>query len=89
LPAIQKLGEKINHRLGAFILPINLFGSTPRVGIDFGAKSMLLRTPSIGAADIYVWSVSDLDLGSMIYPSTGVIHGLTRLNTKQVAYELV
>jgi hypothetical protein len=29
-----------------------------------------------------VWSVSDLDLGSMIYLSTWVIHGLTRLNTK-------
>jgi hypothetical protein len=89
LPAIHKLREKISHRLGAFILPINLFGSTPRVGIDFGAKSMLLRTPSIGAADIYVWNVSDPDLGSMTYLSIGGIHGLTRLNTKQVAYELV
>jgi hypothetical protein len=33
--------------------------------------------------------VSDLDLGSMTMLSTRVSHGLTKLNTKQAAYELV
>jgi hypothetical protein len=40
------------------------------------------------SSKIYV-GVSDLDLESMTILSTRVSHGLTKLNTKQVAYELV
>jgi hypothetical protein len=40
--------------------------SSPSVGEHFWwMENMLLRTPSVGAAE-YTWSVRDLDLGSMI-----------------------
>jgi hypothetical protein len=42
-----------------------------------------------GRSSIFGWSAHDLDLGSMMNLSTRVLHGLIKLNTKQVAYELV
>jgi hypothetical protein len=42
-----------------------------------------------GRSSIFEWSVRDLDLESMMNLSTRVLHGLIKLNTKQVAYELV
>jgi hypothetical protein len=42
-----------------------------------------------GRSSIIRWSVHDLDLGSIMNLSTSVLHGLIKLNTKQVAYELV
>jgi hypothetical protein len=42
-----------------------------------------------GRSSIFKWSVRDLDLESMMNLSTRVLHGLIKLNTKQVAYELV
>jgi hypothetical protein len=44
---------------------------------------------SQGRSNIIYVGVSDLDLGSMTILSTRVSHGLTKLNTKQAAYELV
>jgi hypothetical protein len=42
-----------------------------------------------GRSSIFRWSVHDLDLGRMMNLSTRVLHGLIKLNTKQVAYEVV
>jgi hypothetical protein len=42
-----------------------------------------------GRSSIFRWSACDLDLGSMMNLSTKVLHVLIKLNTKQVAYELV
>jgi hypothetical protein len=42
-----------------------------------------------GRSSIFGWSVHDLDLRSMVNLSTRVLHGLIKLNTKEVAYELV
>jgi hypothetical protein len=44
---------------------------------------------SLGRSSRIYVDVSDLDLGSMTILSTRVSHGLTKLNTKQAAYELI
>jgi hypothetical protein len=76
----NELREEINHNIGAFIWkPNNLFGSSPRHVFVY---------PQGKSSRIYV-GVSDLDLGSMTILSTRVSHELTKLNTKQSAYELV
>jgi hypothetical protein len=51
-------------------------------------KDMFFAYSQGRSSKIYV-GVSDLDLGSMTIFSTRVSHGLTKLNTKQAAYELV
>jgi hypothetical protein len=51
-------------------------------------KDMFFAYSQGRSSKIYV-GVSDLDLGSMAILSTRVSHGLTKLNTKQAAYELV
>jgi hypothetical protein len=47
--------------------------SSPSVGVEhfWWMEDMLLHTPSVGVAE-YMWSVRDLDLGSMINFSTRV-----------------
>jgi hypothetical protein len=86
----NELREEINHNLGALIWkPNNLFRSSPSVGDRFlGGKRHIFAYSHGRSSRIYV-GVSDLDLGSMTILSTRVSHGLTKLNTKQAAYELV
>jgi hypothetical protein len=55
--------------------------------IDAHVYEMQLWKPNTWGVT-YV-GVSDLDLGSMTILSTRVSHGLTKLHTKQAAYELV
>jgi hypothetical protein len=86
----NELREEINYNLGSFIWkPNNHFGSSSSVGDRFlGGKRHVFAYFQGRSNKIYV-GVSDLDLGSMTILSTRVLHGLTKLNTKQAAYELV
>jgi hypothetical protein len=55
--------------------------------VDLSGKHVVAYFP--GRSNIFGWSARDLDFGSMMNLSTRVLHGLIKLNTKQVAYELV
>jgi hypothetical protein len=86
----NELREEINHNLVAFIWkPNNLFGSSPSVGDRFFWWKRHVFAHSQGRSSRIHVGVSDLDLESMTILSTRVSHGLTKLNTKQAAYELV
>jgi hypothetical protein len=86
----NELVEEINHNLRAFIWkPNNLFGSSPSVGHRFFWWKRHVFAYSQGRSSRIYVGVSDLDLVSMTILSTRVSHGLTKLNTKQAAYELV